>query len=63
MMPLVLLTGAKGHVGGRVLEVLEQDGRHVRRLTPRRAEALAAEVAQTTQVVGDAVGRALADAT
>ena len=47
---LVLLTGATGYVGGRLLKVLEAEGRKVRCLA-RRPEVLAARVAPTTTVV------------
>lgn len=47
---LVLLTGATGYVGGRLLRVLERGGRRVRCLA-RRPEALAGTVAAGTEVV------------
>lgn len=47
---LVLLTGATGYVGGRVLRILEQRGRRVRCLV-RRPEHLAHRVGSTTEVV------------
>lgn len=46
----ILLTGATGYVGGRLLRVLEEQGRQVRCLT-RRPEALRGRVAQATDVV------------
>lgn len=50
---LILLTGATGYVGGRLLEALEARGRRVRCLT-RRPDALAARVGSgTTVVAGD----------
>jgi uncharacterized protein YbjT (DUF2867 family) len=49
--PLILLTGATGYVGGRLLKALEQAGHHVRCLA-RRPEFLGARVAPTTEVVG-----------
>jgi uncharacterized protein YbjT (DUF2867 family) len=49
--PLILLTGATGYVGGRLLKALEQAGYHVRCLA-RRPEFLSARVAPTTEVVG-----------
>ena len=49
--PFVLLTGATGYVGGRLLSKLEQRGVHVRCLT-RRPEALRERVSPTTEVVG-----------
>jgi uncharacterized protein YbjT (DUF2867 family) len=48
--PLILLTGATGYVGGRLLAALEQAGRRVRCLA-RRPEYLQARVAAGTQVV------------
>jgi uncharacterized protein YbjT (DUF2867 family) len=48
--PLILLTGATGYVGGRLLKVLEGAGRRVRCLA-RRPEALRAKVAPGTEVV------------
>lgn len=47
---LVLLTGATGYVGGRLLRALEQEGRKVRCLA-RHPEALLRRVAPTTTVV------------
>lgn len=53
--PLILLTGATGYVGGRLLERFEQTARPVRCLT-RRPEALAQRVGPQTEVVqGDAL--------
>ena len=55
---LILLTGATGYVGGRLLPLLEQQGYRVRCLT-RRPEALADRVGATTEVVaGDVLDRA-----
>lgn len=52
---LVLLTGATGYVGGRLLEKLERGGRRVRCLS-RRPGTLQDRVASTTEVVtGDAL--------
>jgi len=48
--PLILLTGATGYVGGRLLKALEQAGHRVRCLA-RRPEFLRARVAPTTEVV------------
>jgi len=48
---LILLTGATGYVGGRLLKSLEQEGRKVRCLA-RRPEYLAYRVAGETEVVG-----------
>ena len=48
--PLILLTGATGYVGGRLLKALEQAGHHVRCLA-RRPAFLRARVAPTTEVV------------
>ena len=47
---LILLTGATGYVGGRLLSTLEQAGRRVRCLA-RRPEYIQARVAPGTQVV------------
>ena len=47
---LVLLTGATGYVGGRLLRQLEQRGERVRCLT-RRPEALHSRVSSTTKVI------------
>ena len=49
-LPLILLTGATGYVGGRLLKALEQQGRQVRCLA-RRPAFLEARVASSTQVV------------
>ena len=57
MAELVLLTGGTGYVGGRLLQELERQGVPVRCLA-RRPEALAARVADTTEVVqGDVLDR------
>ena len=48
----VLLTGATGYVGGRLLRVLEERGQLVRCLT-RRPDAVAAHRDTTTVVAGD----------
>lgn len=50
MARLILLTGATGYVGGRLLRSLEERGEHVRCLS-RRPEVLAGRVAETTEVV------------
>ena len=47
---LILLTGATGYVGGRLLHALEAAGHHVRCLS-RHPEALRQRVARTTEVV------------
>ena len=47
----MLLTGATGYVGGRLLRKLEQSGRPVRCMA-RRPEALLGRVADHTEVVG-----------
>ena len=58
----VLLTGATGYVGGRLLGVLERGGRRVRCLA-RRPGDLAARAAPSTEVVrGDVLDRASLDA-
>jgi uncharacterized protein YbjT (DUF2867 family) len=55
--PLILLTGATGYVGGRLLKALEQAGHRVRCLA-RRPEFLHGRVAATTEVVaGDVLDR------
>jgi uncharacterized protein YbjT (DUF2867 family)/uncharacterized protein YndB with AHSA1/START domain len=54
---LILLTGATGYVGGRLLRRLEADGRRVRCLV-RRPEALGDRVGPSTQIVtGDVLDR------
>ena len=50
--PPILLTGATGYVGGRLLRVLEERGERVRCLT-RRPEAVTAHRDTTTIVAGD----------
>src|SRR5436305_6988983 len=58
MAAQVLLTGATGYVGGRLLHRLEASGRRVRCLT-RRPEALATRIAHGTEVVaGDVLNAA-----
>jgi uncharacterized protein YbjT (DUF2867 family) len=55
--PLILLTGATGYVGGRLLKALEQAGHRVRCLA-RRPEFLHGRVAGTTEIVaGDVLDR------
>jgi uncharacterized protein YbjT (DUF2867 family) len=55
--PLILLTGATGYVGGRLLKTLEQAGHRVRCLA-RRPEFLNGRVGGTTEVVaGDVLDR------
>jgi uncharacterized protein YbjT (DUF2867 family) len=55
---LVLLTGATGYVGGRLLHALEATGHRVRCLS-RHPNALSRRVAQTTEVVkGDVLDAA-----
>ena len=59
--PLILLTGASGYVGGRLLHFLEADGCRVRCLA-RRPEVLKSKVAPSTEVVaGDVLNRASLD--
>ena len=54
---LILLTGATGYVGGRLLEALEDDGVPLRCLA-RRPERLSSRVAESTTVVkGDVLDR------
>ena len=48
--PHILLTGATGYVGGRLLKLLEADGRRIRCLA-RRPGRLAGKVAAATEVV------------
>lgn len=50
MSGLILLTGATGYVGGRLLSLLQQQGARVRCLT-RRPDALRNRVNATTEVV------------
>jgi uncharacterized protein YbjT (DUF2867 family) len=58
MVPLVLVTGATGYVGGRLLMALQQTGHRVRCLA-RRPEALLGRVAVGTEVVqGDCLNPA-----
>ena len=53
----ILLTGATGYVGGRLLTLLQQSGSHVRCLT-RRPDALNDRLGATTTVVrGDVLDR------
>lgn len=55
---LILLTGATGYVGGRLLRVLEHQGHRVRCLA-RRAEFLKPKVSAGTEIVaGDVLDRA-----
>jgi uncharacterized protein YbjT (DUF2867 family) len=55
--PLILLTGATGYVGGRLLTALEQSGHHLRCMV-RRPEFLNTRVGQSTEVVaGDVLDR------
>ncbi|MGZ4348654.1 MAG: DUF2867 domain-containing protein [Gaiellaceae bacterium] len=54
--PLILLTGATGYIGGRLLHALEARGERVRCLS-RRPEYLSARVGPGTEVVhGDVLG-------
>ncbi len=48
--PLILLTGATGYIGGRLLHVLEKKGYKLRCLV-RRPEFLRTKVASTTEIV------------
>ncbi len=60
--PLILLTGASGYVGGRLLKLLEDQGRRVRCLA-RRPEILAPKVGPGTEIVaGDVLEQASLDA-
>src|SRR5271167_5162407 len=57
----ILLTGASGYIGGRLLRQLQDSGRPLRCLT-RRAEQLRDRVAPQTEVVaGDVLDRASLD--
>ncbi len=47
--PLILLTGASGYVGGRLLKVMEEQGRRLRCLS-RRPEFLRSRAAATTEI-------------
>lgn len=59
--PLILLTGATGYVGGRLLKTLEAAGYPVRCLV-RRPEFLGSRVAAATEVVqGDVLDRSSLD--
>ena len=59
---LILLTGASGYVGGRLLRTLENKGYHVRCLA-RRPEVLQGKVRFLTEVAaGDVLDRASLDA-
>ncbi len=60
--PLILLTGATGYVGGRLLQELEPRGHSIRCLA-RRPDVLQSKVGPSTQVVkGDVLDRASLDA-
>lgn len=55
--PLILLTGATGYIGGRLLPLLEERGYRVRCLA-RRPEALSRHAGESTEVVaGDVLDR------
>ncbi|MEQ8787200.1 MAG: SDR family oxidoreductase [Pirellulaceae bacterium] len=55
--PVILLTGATGYVGGRLLEALQQRGDRVRCMS-RRPEQLRTQVAESVEVVaGDVMDR------
>ncbi|HEY5021917.1 MAG TPA: SDR family oxidoreductase [Gemmatimonadaceae bacterium] len=59
--PLILLTGASGYVGGRLLKLLEHDGHRLRCLA-RRPDTLRPKIASSTEVVcGDVLDRASLD--
>lgn len=65
----VLLTGATGYVGGRLLRALEESGRPVVRCMVRRPEALSGRAAEQTEIAygdvlePDSLHEALADVT
>jgi uncharacterized protein YbjT (DUF2867 family) len=60
--PMILLTGATGYVGGRLLPLLEQSGSRVRCLV-RRPEALAGRIGPVTDIAtGDVLDRGSLDA-
>ncbi|WP_425613370.1 SDR family oxidoreductase [Anatilimnocola sp. NA78] len=62
MPGLILLTGATGYVGGRLLSLLQQQGARVRCLT-RRAESLQHRIDANTEVCnGDVLDRESLDA-
>lgn len=54
--PLVLLTGATGYIGGRLLKALEEDGHSVRCLA-RKPENVSASRPTTQVVAGDCLDR------
>lgn len=56
----ILLTGASGYIGGRLLQRLARDGRAIRCLA-RRPEALAAAARQAEIVQGDCLDEASLD--
>jgi uncharacterized protein YbjT (DUF2867 family) len=54
--PTILITGATGYVGGRLVHRLEADARHGVRCLTRRPEALAGRISQQTEAfAGDAL--------
>lgn len=60
--PLILLTGGSGYVGGRLLPLLEKEGRQVRCLA-RRPDVLEQKAGPSTEVVrGDVLDRPSLDA-
>ena len=48
--PTIILTGATGYIGGRLLGLLEAEGHHIRCIT-RRPDALAGRIGSNTEVV------------
>src|SRR2546421_12680381 len=57
--PTILITGATGYVGGRLLHRLEADPRHRVRCLSRNPETLGGRVARETEAVaGDALNPA-----
>ena len=58
--PTVLVTGATGYIGGRLVPVLEKAGVRVRCLA-RHLAALVSRVASTTAVTSDSALQGCAD--
>ena len=61
MSPLILVTGATGYIGGRLLRRFEEDGRRVRCLV-RQPQRLAGKTAPSTELIeGDCLDEASLD--